>query len=114
MGRRLGGTIGYTRCARLWSQVAAPPGSREGGLQRQKANVEAFAAVAAHELLAALVITEAYAATVSERLDEERHADSPRDLETLGRGAARMRQLVEALLHARAPAGAGCGGAPST
>jgi signal transduction histidine kinase len=68
-------------------------------LEREKTDVEASAAAAAHELLAPLVMTEAYAATVSERLDEERHADSLRDLETLGRGAARMRLLVEALLH---------------
>jgi signal transduction histidine kinase len=68
-------------------------------LELEKTEVEAFAAVAAHELLASLVMTEAYAATVCERLDGERHADSRRDLETLGRGAARMRLLVEALLH---------------
>jgi len=73
--------------------------ARLAELEREKTDVEAFAAVAAHELLAPLVMTEAYAATVSERLDEERHADSRRDLETLGRGAARMRLLVEALLH---------------
>jgi two-component system sensor histidine kinase TctE len=68
-------------------------------LEREKTDVEAFAAVAAHELLAPLMMTEAYAAMVCERLDDEPHADSRRDLETLGRGAARMRLLVEALLH---------------
>jgi signal transduction histidine kinase len=44
-------------------------------------------------------MTEAYAVMVSGRLDAERDADSCRDLETLGRGAARMRLLVEALLQ---------------
>ena len=73
--------------------------ARLAELEREKADVEAFAAVAAHELLAPLVMTEAYAATVCERLDGERHAESLRDLEMLGRGAARMRMLVEALLH---------------
>ncbi len=68
-------------------------------LEREKAAVEAFAAVAAHELVEPLVMTEAYATMVSERLDAEEHADSRRDLGALSRGAARMRLLVETLLH---------------
>ena len=42
---------------------------------------------------------DAYATMVSERLDEEHHADSRRDLEALHRGAARARLLVETLLN---------------
>jgi signal transduction histidine kinase len=68
-------------------------------LEREKAEVEAFAAVAAHELLAPLVMTEACAVMVSERLHGQAHAQSRRDLDALGRGAARVRLLVEALLH---------------
>jgi chemotaxis family two-component system sensor kinase Cph1 len=73
--------------------------ARIAEVEREKAELEAFAAVAAHELLEPLVMTEAYATMVSERLDEHRHADSRRDLEALGRGAARTRLLIEALLH---------------
>ena len=42
---------------------------------------------------------DAYATMVSERLDEEHHAESRRDLEALHRGAARTRLLVETLLN---------------
>jgi signal transduction histidine kinase len=73
--------------------------ARIAEVEREKADVEAFAAIAAHELLKPLVMTEAYAAIVSDRLDEEAHADSRRDLAVLGRGAARTRLLVETLLH---------------
>jgi light-regulated signal transduction histidine kinase (bacteriophytochrome) len=68
-------------------------------LEREKAAVEAFAAVAAHELVEPLVMTEAYATMVSDRLDHDEHADSRRDLDALSRSAARMRLLVETLLH---------------
>lgn len=68
-------------------------------LEREKAALEAFAAVAAHELVEPLVITEAYAAMVSERLDDADHADSRRDLAALSRTASRTRHLLEALLH---------------
>ena len=73
--------------------------ARLAEVEREKAEVEAFAAIAAHELLEPLVMTEAYAAIVSDRLDGEAHAESLRDLDALGRGAARVRLLVEALLH---------------
>jgi signal transduction histidine kinase len=55
--------------------------------------------VAAHELVEPLVMTEAYASMVSDRLDQDEHADSRRDLDALSRGAARMRLLVETLLN---------------
>jgi signal transduction histidine kinase len=68
-------------------------------LEREKADVEAFAAMAAHELLAPLVMIDAYAATVSERVDEDRDPGSLRDLDALRRGAVRTRLLAETLLH---------------
>lgn len=68
-------------------------------LEREKAALEAFAGVAAHELVEPLVITEAYATMVSERLDEAEHAESRRDLEALSRTVSRTRILLEALLH---------------
>jgi signal transduction histidine kinase len=90
-------------------------------LEREKTDVEAFAAVAAHELLPPLVMTEAYAATVCERTGEERHADSRRDLETLGRarrsdaaarrGAAARRPLQRAQAAARSTSTSCCASA---
>jgi light-regulated signal transduction histidine kinase (bacteriophytochrome) len=74
-------------------------------LEREKAAVEAFAAVAAHELVEPLVMTEAYATMVSDRLDADQHADSRRDLDALSRGAARMRVLIETLLDDARSAG---------
>ena len=73
--------------------------ARIAELEDEKADVEAFAAVAAHELLAPLVLADAYATTVAERLDEDRHADARRELYALRRAAARTRLLVETLLH---------------
>jgi signal transduction histidine kinase len=73
--------------------------ARIADLEREKAELEAFVAMAAHELLEPLVMAEAYTAIVSDRLEPEEHAGSLRDLDALGRGAARTRQLVEALLH---------------
>ena len=68
-------------------------------LEREKADLEAFAAVAAHELVEPLVMAEAFAAIVSDRLIGPEHADSRRDLDILSRGMARMRLLAESLLH---------------
>src|SRR3954453_5807488 len=68
-------------------------------LEQEKADLESFAAVAAHELLAPVVMMDACAAMVRDRLDEVDHAESHRDLESMRRGAARTRLLVETLLH---------------
>jgi signal transduction histidine kinase len=73
--------------------------ARIAEVEREKAEVEAFAAIAAHEMLKPLVMAEAYAAMVSARLDDTAHAESRHDLDALARGAARVRQLVETLLH---------------
>jgi signal transduction histidine kinase len=68
-------------------------------LKRQKAALEDFAAAAAHELMEPLVITQAYASMVLDRLDDAVHAESRRDLAALGRTASRTRLLIEALLY---------------
>ena len=68
-------------------------------LEREKVTLAAFAAVAAHELVEPLIITEAFAAMVSDRLDEEIHAESREDLAIAGRTATRTRHLLEALLQ---------------
>jgi signal transduction histidine kinase len=73
--------------------------ARVDELEREKAEVESFAAVAAHELLAPLILADSYATTIAERLDGELHADSRRDLDALRGAAARTRLLVETLLH---------------
>ena len=72
---------------------------RVAELERTNAALEAFAGVAAHELVEPLVITEAYATMISERLHEDEHAESRRDLAIVARTVARMRLLLEALLH---------------
>jgi hypothetical protein len=77
----------------------APLVARIEQLEREKSAVEAFAAMAAHELVEPLVMTEAFAAIVSDRLDGDGHAESLADLDAMGRAAARTRRLVETLLH---------------
>ena len=64
-------------------------------LERQNEEIERFAAVAAHELLTPVVLIDACAATVDDRLDgDERHAESRRDLDVLRRGRVALQDLV--------------------
>jgi signal transduction histidine kinase len=93
------------RSAAMLEREVQTLSARVEQLEREKAAVEAFAAVAAHELVEPLVMTEAYATMVSDRLDADLHADSRRDLDALSRGAARMRLLIETLLHDARSAG---------
>ena len=72
--------------------------ARIAELEDEKAALETFAAVAAHEMMEPLVMTEGFIALVSERLDEA-HADSRDDLAVVARGVARARLLVETILH---------------
>ena len=74
--------------------------ARIAELEREKAEAQAFAAQAAHELLTPLVMIDAYATMVAEQLDDELDAGALRDLDALQRGAVRTRVLVETLLHA--------------
>jgi signal transduction histidine kinase len=68
-------------------------------LERERDQVEAFAAVAAHELVEPLVMTEAYTSIISSRLEAPEHAGSRADLQALGRAVARLRLLTESVLH---------------
>jgi signal transduction histidine kinase len=68
-------------------------------LEREKAQMEAFAAVAAHELVEPLVLTEAYTSLISERLEGPEHDGSRADLRTVGHAMARLRVLIESVLH---------------
>jgi chemotaxis family two-component system sensor kinase Cph1 len=68
-------------------------------LEREKSEIEAFAAVAAHELLEPLVMIEAYAAMASDRIGPSPDDETRGDLDQIARAAARLRQLAELLLH---------------
>lgn len=68
-------------------------------LEQDKSNMEAFAAVAAHELFEPLVMIEAYAAMASDRLNADSDHAVLADLDEIGRAVARLRRLVETVLH---------------
>jgi signal transduction histidine kinase len=68
-------------------------------LQRERDAAEGFAALAAHELMSPLVLTEACVALATERLNPSEATELLQALNVLGRGASRTRRLVEALLH---------------
>jgi signal transduction histidine kinase len=78
-------------------------GARVAELERDYARLEQFAAIAAHELCEPLVTTEAYATLLLDRLGNQADPQSRSDLEALSRGAARMRLVVETLLHDARP-----------
>src|SRR5687767_4865931 len=71
--------------------------SRISELEQERADVNSFAATAAHELLEPLVVIEAYAATIGEQLRASDHEAGMVD--DLGRAASRLRRLVEMILH---------------
>ena len=101
---------------RCWSLRRHGSAARVEELEREKATLEAFAAVAAHELVEPLIMTEAFAAhgrpTGSTRT---LHADSrERPRRSLGRTATRMRHLLEALLHDARSGEHSSRGGPST
>jgi light-regulated signal transduction histidine kinase (bacteriophytochrome) len=72
--------------------------ARVHALERERDGLEDFAARAAHELVAPLVMTEAYSAMIASRLDRVMQADALRDLDAISRASAQARRLVEALL----------------
>jgi light-regulated signal transduction histidine kinase (bacteriophytochrome) len=67
-------------------------------LERERDGLEDFAARAAHELVAPLVMTEAYATMIATRLDAARDREALHDLDSISRAAGQARRLVEALL----------------
>jgi light-regulated signal transduction histidine kinase (bacteriophytochrome) len=68
-------------------------------LEDEKRELRAFTALAAHELLEPLVMADAYAQMVLDRLEDDRDIASVEDLLALSRGLSRTRILVESLLH---------------
>src|SRR3954447_3018028 len=80
--------------------------ARIAELEHEKAQAEAFAAVAAPQLVEPLVMTEAYTSMVSDRLSAPEHQQSRADLQTLGRAVSRLfflspRRLADAPPHPR-------------
>jgi light-regulated signal transduction histidine kinase (bacteriophytochrome) len=67
-------------------------------LEREREQFQDFAAMAAHELLQPLVMTEAYATQVSERAGHGLDLNSRHDLDAIVRISARVRLLVDGLL----------------
>jgi len=67
-------------------------------LQREKAELERFAAMAAHEVLMPLIVSEASAKAVRERTGHGIDLDSRRQLDGIVLATSRARLLVEALL----------------
>jgi signal transduction histidine kinase len=66
--------------------------------QEQNAKLERFAAMAAHEVLKPLVMTEAFLSMIAERGGHGLDLETRRDVDTLMRVSSRMRLLVEAML----------------
>ena len=73
--------------------------SRLAGLERERAALEMFASVAAHELMAPLIASETRARLLDDQLRDRDVGRASADLQDLIRGLSRMRQLVETLLH---------------
>ena len=66
--------------------------------QVEAAKLDRFAAMAAHEVLKPLVMTEAFATMIAERGGHGLDLDTRRDVDTLIRISSRMRLLVETML----------------
>jgi light-regulated signal transduction histidine kinase (bacteriophytochrome) len=67
-------------------------------LERENDQLEQFVAIAAHELVKPLVVTEEYATAIRARIAHGLDLASRRDLESLIQVTSRMRVLVETLL----------------
>src|SRR5215216_6057103 len=76
-------------------------------LQREKAELERFAAMAAHEVLMPLIVSEASAKAVRERTGHGIDLDSRRQLDGIVLATSRARLLVEALLDGARDPGRG-------
>jgi signal transduction histidine kinase len=72
-------------------------------LHEKNGQLERFAAMAAHELLKPLIMTEAFATMIAERGGHGLDLDTRQDIDTLVRVSSRMRLLVETLLMEARP-----------
>jgi signal transduction histidine kinase len=73
-------------------------GDRVEQLERENAQLRDFAAIAAHEVLKPLVVTEACAVAIKERTGHGLDLASRQELESIVQISSRVRLLVEALL----------------
>lgn len=106
-----GSTTGLTRSSTMssaspqWLPPAAAPADAErlaarvAELEERNAALEAFAHMAAHELMQPLVMTEAYAAGIAEREATRMSEPTRQDLESLERLSRGVRMTVAALLR---------------
>jgi len=76
-----------------------PEESRLVTLERERAALELFAGVAAHELMAPLIAAETHARLLEQQARERFDGSESLDLHELLRVLSRMRLLVETLLH---------------
>lgn len=83
--------------AALKAQVARLS-ARIETLEREQAELQDFTAMAAHEMIKPLVLTEARALEVLDRSSARLDIVSQQDLEQMVRSSARVRMVVEALL----------------
>jgi signal transduction histidine kinase len=67
-------------------------------LERDRAAMEVFARVAAHELMEPLILTETLARLIQEQLRDRADGNTRSDLDSLIRTVSRMRLLVETVL----------------
>jgi len=72
--------------------------ARVDALEREREGLYDFTARAAHELVAPLVMIEAYSAMIDARLEHTTHGDVLHDVDAVARASANARRLVEALL----------------
>jgi light-regulated signal transduction histidine kinase (bacteriophytochrome) len=93
-----GTEVGATRSPEELERELARLTQRVEELEDERARLQDFSAMAAHELLKPLVMNEAYASLIGERVGHSLDHESRRDLEAIVRISSRVRLLVEALL----------------
>jgi signal transduction histidine kinase len=72
--------------------------ARLEAVERERPRLEEFAALAAHEVLKPLILSETYAGAVLDRAGDRLDLDSRAELETMASASSQARRLVEALL----------------
>jgi light-regulated signal transduction histidine kinase (bacteriophytochrome) len=99
------GRVRKLRSAHVLEAEIARLSARVDELERDRSEqeheyreLESFVAMAAHELLKPLVMTEAYATLIAERSGFGLDLESRRDLSAIAKVSSRVRRLVDALL----------------
>jgi light-regulated signal transduction histidine kinase (bacteriophytochrome) len=99
------GRVRKLRSAHVLEAEIARLSARVDELERDRSEqeheyreLESFVAMAAHELLKPLVMTEAYATLIAERSGFGLDLESRRDLSAIAKVSSRVRRLIDALL----------------